>query len=155
MNVAIYARTNTNFTKTLNRQIVELKDYATKHGYTVTKIYQELHDGTTLIRPQLKQVLKDAKDGQFSALLVTAPARISRTVMDFWIVKTELAKYGARLLFSELPADSSPAGSLMLSVSLIMDEYYAKQISYKIKTGIARARLKKMAVAKRPIAIST
>lgn len=64
MKVALYARVSSADQKEdLERQIQRLKDYASAHGYQVSKIANEIASGLNDSRPKLMKILTDASIG--------------------------------------------------------------------------------------------
>ena len=65
--------------ETLTRHKKILTDFATRNGYFVGKIYQEIVSGETIdARPQMKELLNDCYAGKYKGVIVIEVTRLSR-----------------------------------------------------------------------------
>lgn len=96
--VAIYARVSTEEQVdegySIQAQLDTLKRYAKQCGYIVHKEYvDEGISGKSIHnRPQLQQLIKDAKQGLFEIVIVWKVNRISRNLLDLLTVLQQLEK---------------------------------------------------------------
>lgn len=64
---------------TVQLQKEYLTDFASKHGYSIFKIYSDIgYAGHDLTRPEFEEMLHDAKRGAFDAVLVVNENRLYR-----------------------------------------------------------------------------
>lgn len=64
---------------TVQLQKEYLTDFASKHGYSIFKIYSDIgYAGHDLTRPEFVEMLNDAKRGAFNAILVVNENRLYR-----------------------------------------------------------------------------
>lgn len=64
---------------TVQLQKEYLSDFASKHGYSIFKIYSYIgYAGHDLTRPEFVEMLHDAKSGAFDAVLVVNENRLYR-----------------------------------------------------------------------------
>ena len=77
---AIYVRTNNEATntKSIQDQISVLENHIINEGLELYKIYSDISDGSTLDRPGILELMKDAKEKKFEFILVNDFARIAR-----------------------------------------------------------------------------
>lgn len=82
--VAIYCRVHKGgdsemVKHTLRLQQKYLTDFASEHGYSVFKVYSDIgYAGHDLTRPEFMQMLNDAKERAFDAILVVNENRLYR-----------------------------------------------------------------------------
>ena len=82
--VAIYCRVDKGGDPEMVKHILwlqekHLTDFASAHGYSVFKVYSDIgYAGHDLTRPEFMQMLNDAKEGTFDAVLVVNENRLYR-----------------------------------------------------------------------------
>lgn len=81
--VAIYVRISTQL-QHLDRQVEELTSYANNLHYKIYNVYEDVITGfqTKEKRPQLLQLIKDAKEGLFELILFSEFSRLGRNQME-------------------------------------------------------------------------
>jgi len=97
MNVAIYIRVSTEdqakYGISLEAQEVALINYCKTYGYKVHKIFKDAgKSAKSLKRPALTQLLLEAKQKRFDAILIYKLDRFSRSLKDL-ILTIEKLKY--------------------------------------------------------------
>ena len=101
MFVRAYLRASTN-EQDANRARVDLESFCADRGLTVASWYVENESGSTLARPELFRLLKDARPGD--VLLVEQVDRLSRLIEPDWEkLKTEIAARQVRVVAKDLP----------------------------------------------------
>lgn len=101
MFVRAYLRASTD-EQDATRAREQLDDFAAEHGLSIAAWYAENESGSTLARPELFRLLKDAKAGD--VLLVEQVDRLSRlTAADWEMLKVEIAKRRIRVVALDLP----------------------------------------------------
>ena len=95
MKVVIYARVSTS-TQDYQRQLEELRDYASRMGYTVVHEFSEKISGTKKIaeREALTDLLDYVQDHEVSKVLIYKCSRLSRRAVDFLTVIERLTEQG-------------------------------------------------------------
>ena len=80
MKCAVYVRTNNEATntKSIQYQISFLENYINNHELELYKTYSDISDGSTLERDGIRELMEDAKEKKFDAILVKDLTRISR-----------------------------------------------------------------------------
>lgn len=82
--IAIYCRVDKGGELQMAYHAVQLQkeyltDFASKHGYSIFKIYSDIgYAGHDLTRPEFVEMLHDAKRGAFDAILVVNENRLYR-----------------------------------------------------------------------------
>lgn len=92
--VAIYARVSTDKQDTEN-QALQLRDFAAKQGWQITREYVDYETGAKADRPQFRQIFEDASRRKFDLLLFWALDRLSREgVLETLQHLNRLTSYG-------------------------------------------------------------
>ncbi len=95
MNVVIYARVSTS-TQDYQRQLDELRDYATRMGYTVVREFSEKISGAKKVeeREALSGLLDYVQENEVDKVLIYECSRLSRRAVDFLAVIERLTEQG-------------------------------------------------------------
>lgn len=95
MKVAIYARVSTN-AQDYNRQVSELREYASRMGYEIVKEFTEKISGARVIseRKALSCLLEFVKSTRIDKILVYECSRLSRKAVDFLSIIEILSSWG-------------------------------------------------------------
>lgn len=124
INVVIYARVSTSG-QDYNRQLVELRNYAQRMCYSVSREFSEKISGAKGVaeREALCEMLAYVRVHNISKVLVYECSRISRRAIDFLQVIDELSQIGTSVFIMQngletLQADGSvnPIASLVLGI---------------------------------------
>ena len=126
---AIYARVSSDRQKeenTIASQTAALIAFATEQGYAVPAQWvfeDEGYSGASLIRPGLERVRDLAAEGQFDAILVYAPDRLSRRYAYQILLIEEFARAGVETLFIRSPRATTTEDQLLLQFQGMIAEY--------------------------------
>jgi len=77
--VALYTRVSTDEQKT-DMQLMDLKEYIQKRGYTIYMIYEDIISGAAKERKALDRLMDDAKKRKFDIVLVWKFDRFARSL---------------------------------------------------------------------------
>ena len=142
MKVAIYARVSTDKQDTEN-QLFQLRDFAAKQGWVVTREYCDYETGSKSDRAQFQQMFVDASKRKFDLLLFWALDRLSRE----GALKTlqhldRLEGYGVGFRsFTEPYFDSCGIfKEAIVSIVATLAKQERIKRSERTKAGLARAR---------------
>ncbi|MFI8712162.1 recombinase family protein [Brevibacillus brevis] len=146
--IAIYARVSTEEQAeegySILAQLDTLKKYARQHGYIVSKEYKDegISGKTIQKRPQLQQLLRDAKQGLFQEVIVWKINRISRNQLDLLTIVDELQKHGVSFRsYTENFETETPMGRFALQMMGSVAELERNTIIDNVKLGMKqRAR---------------
>lgn len=119
----------------LQSQTEACRRYAAQHHYTVVREIQEDATGANLDRRGLQELRDLARAGHIDALICYTPDRLSRDLVDMYLVKQELERAGCTLLFVTVPKDDSPFGEAMLGMTAVMGKLERKLIQVRTKQG--------------------
>src|SRR5882762_3653918 len=79
MRVVIYGRVSTKDRgQEVENQLVQLRDFAAKQSWTVTREYIDHESGSRSDRPEFKQMFQDASQRRFDLVLFWSLDRLSR-----------------------------------------------------------------------------
>ena len=138
MNAVIYARFSSSAQReaSIEQQINVCTAFAEREGYNVLQTYSDRAlTGRTDRRPEFLQMIKDAREGRFCAVIVYALDRFSRDKYDSARYKHELRAHGVRVVSATEPISDNPSGILIESVFEGLAQYYSAELSQKIRRG--------------------
>lgn len=140
--VALYTRVSTDEQKT-DLQLMDLKDYIQKRGYTIYNTYEDIISGTAKERKALDQLFQDAKHRKFDIVLVWKFDRFARSLK---MLVDSLA------LFQELGIDfisykenidtTTSMGRLIFHINSAYAEFEREIIKDRVIAGIKAKREK-------------
>lgn len=143
MKVAVYVRVSSEEQVqegySIPAQISLLKNYAATYSYNVVKIYQDAGISGKDIdgRPALLELLNDAKNKKFEALLIWKLSRLSRSLLDLLFIVDELKKNDIALIsYSERFDTSTPVGKMLLQLLGSIAEFERNTIIENVKMGM-------------------
>ena len=142
--VAIYTRISTN-DQNDELQIKELSEYAKKRNWQLTKIYSDTISGSTKSRPELDNLINDAKKRKFDIILVWKFDRFARSMSMlieslnlFDSLKIDFVSYKENI------DTTSPMGKLIFHINSAYAEFERELIRDRVKAGVANKRAKKL-----------
>lgn len=145
----IYARVSTEEQEenySLSSQLQACTSYALQHGYDVIDSYSEVYTGTTLDRPELNKIGRQA--GKFDVLIVYNVNRLSREPSDLLNFHKMLFQKGTAIEYVSEPVDAnSDVGEAMLFFHGWAAKQYRKHMLEQMQRGKQeRARTGKVLV---------
>ena len=145
--VALYARVSTLNGQDPEMQLSELREYASRRGWTITREYVDYGvSGSKESCPQLNRLTEDAHRRAFDAVLVWKIDRYGRSLKHLVNSLADLSAYGVAFVSFRDNLDlSTPSGRLMFQIIGAMAEFERSLIQERVKAGLrnARARGKK------------
>ncbi len=123
--------------QSIDGQIKVCREWAENNDIEIMHIYHdEALSGKTDKRPDFQRMVKDAKSGKFEYVIVYKTDRFARNRYDSAVYKTQLKKYGARVVSAmENIADGSE-GIILESVLEGMAEYYSANLAQNVLRGL-------------------
>ena len=147
MKVSLYARVSSKRQEkreTIASQVEALRTHAKQQGFKIAEDFVCLDDGfsgATLDRPGLDRVRDGAEAGQFDAVLVHSPDRLSRKYAYLILVMEEFERLGVRVLFLEQAPPEDPHSTLLVQIQGAVAEYERAKLSERYRRGkLHRAR---------------
>src|ERR1700760_3476612 len=138
---AIYARVSSDKQreeKTIASQTAALVAFARAQQFEVPREWifeDDGYSGASLIRPGLERVRALAAEGLIQALLVYAPAPLSRRYAHQILLIEELARAGVETVFIRAPRGSTPEDELLVQFQGMIAEYERAQILERSRRG--------------------
>ena len=146
--VALYPRVSTleqaRDGYSINEQIERMKKYCEAHGWEVVKIYTDAgYSGGDTERPGLQELIKDAENHRFDAVLVYKLDRLSRSQKDtLTLIEDVFLPNGVNFIsMTENFDTSTPFGRAMLGILSVFAQLEREQIKERMEVGkIGRAK---------------
>ncbi len=142
--VALYARVSTCNGQDPEMQLSELREYASRRGWTITSEYVDQGvSGSKESRPELNQLMADAHRRKFDAVLVWKIDRFGRSLKHLVNALADLGAYGVSFVSFRDDLDlSTPSGRLMFQIIGAMAEFGRSLIQERVRAGLRNARAK-------------
>jgi DNA invertase Pin-like site-specific DNA recombinase len=139
----------------LELQLRELREYARLRGLTIVGEYIDRISGSKDSRPALNQLMADASQRKFDAVLVWKLDRFGRSLRHLVNALAELEALGLTFISLHDNLDlSTPSGRLMFQIIGAMAEFERSLIQERVKAGLRNARAKGKRLGRPPIFVS-
>ena len=141
--VAIYVRVSTKKQDETN-QLPRLREISNNRGFEVYREYSDEASGRDANRPGWKELMTDASEHRFDAILVTKLDRVMRSLVQLNITMTNLQSYGVKLICADIGEIdySSPMGKVQMQIIGAIAEWEREIIVQRTKEGIEAKKLK-------------
>jgi DNA invertase Pin-like site-specific DNA recombinase len=142
--VALYARVSTLNGQDPEMQLSELREYASRRGWSITSEYVDQGvSGSKESRPELNELMADAHRRKFDAVLVWKIDRFGRSLKHLVNALADLCAYGVAFISYRDNLDlSTPSGRLMFQIIGAMAEFERSLIQERVRAGLRNARAK-------------
>ena len=143
MRTALYARVSTNDKgQTCETQLHALREFCKARGWTIVQTYADTGvSGSKERRPQLDQLMRDAKRRKFDAVLVYKLDRFGRSTRHLLNSIAEFDALGVAFVsLSDSWDTSTPSGKLLFTVVAAMAEFERSLLVERVNSGIKRAQ---------------
>ena len=105
------------------------------------EIYKDDVSGQDFNRPELNQLLEDAKAGKIDKIIVAELTRLGRSLIDLETTLDQLEAWGIDFKAIDIGVDTSTtSGRLVYQIIGAVAEYERKTIKERVKRGLERAR---------------
>ncbi len=142
--VAIYARVSTaQGQQDATNQLIQLRDYCTKAGWTIYQEYVDHVSGKSSDRAQFKQLFKDASKRKFDVVLFWSLDRFSREgTYPTLMLLQRLDSYGVgwKSLTEEYLDSCGIFKDAVIAILATVAKQERLRISERVKAGIIRVR---------------
>ena len=144
MKVAIYARVSTAKDQSCDRQILELRQVAENHNWSVVDEYiDEGISGTKKSRPELDRMLRDALLRKFDVVATLELSRLGRSVRNMCEIADLLKQKSINLFVKNQNIDTSTiVGELFFNIINSISQYERDLTAERIKSGLENAKRK-------------
>lgn len=120
--------------------------------YSVEKIFEEKVSGKSADRPQLKELLDFAREGD--TIIIHDFSRLARNTKDLLNIVELLTKKGIQLISIKENIDTStPTGKLLLTVIGAISEFERTNLLERQAEGIAIAKKKGIYKGRKPVKV--
>ena len=141
LNIVVYARysSNSQSEQSIEGQLKVCHEYAERNGYKVITEYidRAVSGGAADNRPAFLRMIDDSTKQQFQAVLVYQLDRFARNRYDSATYKARLKRNGIRVISARENISEDASGVLMEAVLEGMAEYFSRELSQKVKRGLA------------------
>lgn len=143
MIIAIYVRVSTKKQDETN-QLPHLRDLAEKRGYEIYREYSDEASAKDANRPGWKELMQDAANHKFEAILVMKLDRVMRSLVQLNITMDNLRTYGVKLICADIGEIdyTTPMGKVQMQIIGAIAEWEREIISQRTKDGIEAKKAK-------------
>jgi DNA invertase Pin-like site-specific DNA recombinase len=140
LKVAIYCRVSTE-EQDVSKQEDELLEFCKNRGFEVFKVYKDVISGTMDSRPSLNELVQDAFQKRFNAVVIWKLDRLGRSLKHLIDVVTKFQLWGVDLICVTQQLDTStPNGKLLFHIFGAVAEFERDMISERTKLVLKHAK---------------
>jgi len=143
MKAAVYARVSTQEQSdgwSLDSQYEHCRDYANEKGWRVVRALEDVHSGQDYDRPAFGRLLRLARDGAFSRIVLWRMDRFGRDPAWNLLLERDLRERGIEIeTVSNGPLGNSPEARMYRLVQYAVDLYQAEKTAEECQDGRERA----------------
>jgi DNA invertase Pin-like site-specific DNA recombinase len=140
MRAAIYARVST-VDQELENQLQELRRYVQARGWTAAEYVDRGVSGAKDRRPDLDELVTDARRRRFDVLVYWRLDRLGRNLKHLITLLDELKALGVAFVSLAEGIDATtPAGKLQMHILGAIAEFERERIRERVLAGLQRAR---------------
>jgi len=140
--VALYTRVSTDDQKT-DMQLMDLKEYVQKRGYTIYNTYEDIISGAAKERKALDQLMDDAKKRKFDIVLVWKFDRFARSLKMLVDGLALFQELGIDFISYKENIDTTTSmGKLIFNINSAYAEFERDIIRDRVKAGVKAKREK-------------
>jgi len=157
MRTCIYARVSTQLLQNPELQVNALKEIAKNRGWDIEYIYIDKISGgkSSKERPELSNLMADAKQGRFQNVMIYSLDRLARSVEHFISITNELKSLNINIFSMRESLDlSTPTGRAFAQMMSVMAELERGIIQERVLLGVRNA-IKKRGSWGRPSGVTT
>ena len=150
----LYGRTSTP-EQHLESQFIQLRDIASQRGLELTGVYSDFGvSGSKARRPGIDSLLRDARRGKFSVILIAAFDRLARSTRNFLELVDEFDSLGIELISAREAVDTStPTVRMFVTILGSIAELEKSFIRERIRAGMRRRKLDGLPCGRQPLDI--
>lgn len=140
MKAAIYCRVSKEEQNPENQELV-LADYARNREFEIYKIYTDKISGSKDSRPALNELMKDARNKCFDAVIIWKLDRLGRSLQHLIQIIHEFKNLKIDFICTTEPIDTTSAsGELIFHIFGAIAQFERKLITERINLGLERVR---------------
>ena len=121
----------------IQTQKTMLSQYAKEHGFANCEFFvDDGYSGTNYERPDFKRLMKLAEDGKVAAIIVKDLSRLGRDYLKTgYYTEVIFPEYDVRFIAINDDVDTSKGSNEFAPFKNIINEWYAKDCSKKVKSA--------------------
>lgn len=141
MRSAIYARVSTK-DQSCDMQMRDLRAYCAARGFTIIREYIDIgQSGAKDSRPQLNELMADARKRKFDSILVWRFDRFARSTKHLLLALEEFRSLGVQFVsYQENIDTSSPLGQALFTIVSAVAQLERDLIRERVSAGVRNAR---------------
>ena len=141
MNVAIYARVSTK-DQSCDLQLRDLRAYCAARGFTIVREFIDAgQSGAKDSRPELNQLMADARKRKFDAVMVWRFDRFARSTRHLLLALDEFRALGIQFIsYQENIDTSTPLGQAVFVIVSAVSQMERDIIRSRVTAGVQNAR---------------
>lgn len=141
MRSAIYARVSTK-DQSCEMQMRDLRVYCTARGFTIIREYIDIgQSGAKDSRPELNELMADARKRRFDSILVWRFDRFARSTKHLLLALEEFRSLGIQFIsYQENIDTSSPLGQALFTIVSAVAQLERDLIRERVSAGVRNAR---------------
>ncbi len=143
MRVGIYARVSTK-DQSCEMQMRDLRAYCAARGFTIIREYIDIgQSGAKDSRPELNELMADARKRKFDSILVWRFDRFARSTKHLLLALEEFRSLGIQFIsYQENIDTSSPLGQALFTIVSAVAQLERDLIRERVSAGVRNARAK-------------
>ncbi len=137
----------------LESQFIQLRDMVAQRGLELTGVYSDFGvAGSKARRPGIDSLLRDARRGEFSVILVAGFDRLAKSAKNFWELVREINTLGVELISANEAVDTAtPTGRVFVAMLGCIEELHKSLSRERIKAGMRRRKLDGLPCGRQPL----
>ncbi len=141
--------------ESLVSQFVLLREIATKRGFEIAAVYSDLASCSSKTkRAGIEALLRDAKRGMFSVVLVAGFQILAMSTKNFWELVRALDMLGIELISAKEAVDTAtPDGRVFVATLGCVEELQKSLNRERIKNAMRRRKLDGLPIGRVPLRI--
>jgi DNA invertase Pin-like site-specific DNA recombinase len=141
MRLGIYARVSTK-DQSCEMQMRDLRAYCAARGFTISREYIDIgQSGVKDSRPQLNELMADARKRKFDSILVWRFDRFARSTKHLLLALEEFRSLGIQFVsYQENIDTTSPLGQALFTIVSAVAQLERDLIRERVSAGIRNAR---------------
>ena len=149
----LYGRTSTQ--QHLESQFIQLRSIAAQRGQELSGVYSDFGNlGSKAKRPGINALLRDARRGKFSVILIAGFDRLATTIQNFLALVEEIDSLGIELISAKEVVDTStPTGRMFVTALGSISQLQKSVTKEKIKAGMRRRKLDGLPIGRQPLSV--
>src|ERR1035437_15145 len=151
----LYGRISSRADENLESQFARLREIATERGFEIAGVYSDLAScNSKAKRTGIDALLRDAKRGVFSAVLVASLGQFAMSVKNCWELVRQLDMLGIELISAKEAVDTAtPDGRMFVAMLAYIEDLHKSHNRERIKGAMRRRKLDGLPIGRIPLRI--